>query len=649
MSYDQSKVRLGDLLVQNFHITEEQLSRALLSQKAEFKPLGEILIEQGAISEFGLLKALANQRGYQPWDLEIDQSAPDAVALLTGLVCKHYQVLPVRVDEASVTLAMRNPDDTDAIEAVRGATGLDVVPVLASEKRLAMAIEEAYPHEAAGGRKVDALITKAMDDYKENFSDRNTIKRQEISEEDDSSVVTLVNQILVKGIQMRASDIHIEPRPGRMEVRYRVDGQLRADIEVPGSLMPMLAARLKIMAELDIVENRIPQDGRIGVNVDGRTIDLRVSILPNYYGPRIVMRILDRASALKQLDELGFNKHNINVFRNLVEKPYGMLFVTGPTGSGKTTTLYAALNEIKHPGINIMTCEDPVEYDLDGINQSQVNEKVGLTFAAQLRAILRQDPDVVLVGEVRDKETADTAIRAALTGHLVLSTLHANDAPSAIPRLLDMQIDPFMLSTSLIGVMAQRLLRRLCQACRQRDLATAQELELLSAMGYPDVKHIFRPKGCPECDGSGYRGRMAVHEIMPVTDEVGKMIASGKPIEETRQCAESFGYRPMQLDALDRVVLGLTTIDEAKRVIYFDTIKIAAAKTAAQAGVPVEVDLPAAPAKVDVTELKVHGHVHDPGPAKSSAASTGQPENDFDPTSYILPGQKQPDSAQEAS
>jgi type IV pilus assembly protein PilB len=390
-------------------------------------------------------------------------------------------------------------------------------------------------------------------------------------------VVGLVNQLISDAIRMKASDIHIEPRAGAAALRLRIDGELVRCGEIPAKLMPMVVTRIKVMAKLDIVEFRVPQDGRIRVNLDGRGIDLRVSVLPNHHGQRVVMRILDQATALKKLDQMGFHPNNLGIFRTLIQKPYGMILVTGPTGSGKTTTLYGALNELKRVGTNIMTCEDPVEYDLEGINQSQVNDKVGLTFAMQLRAILRQDPDIVLVGEIRDHETAQTAIRAAMTGHLVLSTLHCNDAPSAVPRLLDMGVDPFLLSTSLIGVMAQRLVRRLCPECRRQGVPTGQELTLMNHyLGEVGVPLVWRPGGCPKCANTGIVGRMAVHEVMPITTEVGKKIAACASMDELRDAAARFGYRTMQHDALDRVVNGTTSIEEAMRLIYFDTFEAAA-------------------------------------------------------------------------
>jgi len=334
--------------------------------------------------------------------------------------------------------------------------------------------------------------------------------------------------------------------------------------------MPMVVARVKIMADLDVADHRLPQDGRIPVTLGKKQLDLRVSVLPCKHGARIVFRVLDRSSALKRLDELGFNDQNVSLFRSLIEKPYGIVLVTGPTGSGKTTTLYAALNEIRDEGTNIITCEDPIEYEIPGISQSQVHEKIGLTFAAQLRSILRQDPDVILVGEMRDTETAEIAIRAALTGHLVLSTLHCNDAAGAIPRLADMGVAPYLVATSIIGVVAQRLLRVLCPHCKRLEKPTERD-RILMRVFEREMDQVYTPVGCEMCLGRGFLGRMAVHEILPVSEEMTRTIISGATADVLRNQAVSLGFRPMQEDAFDRVQKGLTTFEEARRLIFFDS------------------------------------------------------------------------------
>lgn len=564
--------RLGDLLLERRLITHDQLESALEQQRQTADALGEILVRSGAISEDLLVSALAAQNNVRAWHLEKDPPATSALSRVPGEVCKKYQVLPVLLQGDLLTLAMRDPNDLDAIDLVRNLSKCRVEPVLASEVRLCKAIE--YFHsDRSDGMSVDSLVTQAMNEVSLKQLANAKVERAELNEETTRPVVGIVNQMLTDAIRMRASDIHIEPRYDAVEIRFRLDGQLKLIRTVPIALQPMLAARIKIMAEMDVVEYRLAQDGRISANLDGRTVDLRVSVLPNVHGQRIVLRVLDKAVALKGLPELGFEDNNLRIFRSLIHKPYGLFLVTGPTGSGKTTTLYAALSDVRTEANNVMTCEDPVEYELKGINQSQVNEKIGLSFAAQLRSILRQDPDVVLVGEIRDEETARTAMRAALTGHMVFSTLHCNDAASAVPRLLDMGIDPFLLSTSLIGVMAQRLLRELCAQCCEPYEPDEDSIHLIRHyLGEVPLEGLRRSVGCDACHQTGFRGRMGVHEILAVTPEVAKRIGSGESIEEIQRAAVETGFRTIQVDALSRVVAGRTSLEEAKRVVFFDDL-----------------------------------------------------------------------------
>ncbi|MBN9502882.1 MAG: hypothetical protein BGO01_20340 [Armatimonadetes bacterium 55-13] len=571
------RLRLGELLLSLKLLNQKQLDQGLEIQRDSPAPLGSILVSLGFITEDQLLNALAAQMGVSPWRLDEQRPKPTAVARLPHNIARTYQVLPVDIKGDLLVLAMRNPLDVDAIDLVHNMTAMRIEPVLVDSDRLMKAIEETYGNfRGQPSTNVDSLVMQAINDFNPSES---TGKKgvMDIKDADSKPVVSLVNQIISDAIRLGASDIHIEPRGKRVDVRYRVDGEMRRVREVPMAILPMLTTRLKIMAELDIVEFRIPQDGRFSVAIDGREIDLRMSVLPNHHGQRVVLRVLDKSISLKKLTELGFSDDNLAIFRNLIAKPYGMLLVTGPTGSGKTTTLYAALAELLTERSNIMTCEDPVEYEIDGINQSQVYEKVGLTFAAQLRAILRQDPDVILVGEIRDGETAQTAIRASMTGHLVLSTLHCNDAPSAVPRLLDMGIDPFLLSTSVIGVMSQRLLRTLCPDCKAKKAATESEMEALAKYlprlhpGASGAYETYQPVGCPACDNSGYRGRTAVHEILPVTSEVANSIARQDSMDHVRELAAATGYSPMQDAAMRLVLEGLTTVEEARRHVFFDS------------------------------------------------------------------------------
>ncbi len=575
-----TRKRLGELLVSQKLITAEQLDKALEMQRRRFQPLGQILMQQNWISEKRLLQCCAFQKGVSAWYLGDNPPTSEALALVPAALCKKHQVLPVQINGPKLILAMRDPGDVDGLDAVRNFSHLRIEPVLTDEDRLLEAIQ-ALDAGSGGSTELTRLVSEAMTEFESDSLNRAS---GEVTEAEMRPVVGLVNKILTEAIRTRASDIHIEHRKEQIEVRFRVDGQLQRVHTIPGKLKAALVARVKIMALLDIVEHRLPQDGRLSVTIDGRTIDLRVSVLPNYHGERIVMRVLDKNAVLRRLPDLGFSEANNALFEEMIAKPHGLVLVTGPTGSGKTTTLYAALNHLKEVSNNIMTCEDPVEYDIDGINQSQVNEKVGLTFAAQLRAILRQDPDIVLIGEIRDRETAEIALRASMTGHLVLSTLHCNDAASAVPRLLDMGVDPSLLSTALIGVTAQRLLRVLCEHCRERQASTPEERALFGPAMSHDHLLLWRSGGCPECGGMGYKGRLAVHEVFPVSPEVQRGIALGEPAETLRRKAARYGYVPMQSAACNAVLAGQTSLAEARRLVFFDT----AAPLAVPASPPAE-------------------------------------------------------------
>jgi type IV pilus assembly protein PilB len=566
--------RIGDVLLELGFITLEQRAEAIERQRENGEPLGQVLVDLGYIEERIMLMVLAAQKDVVPCNLEGREFTPEILSMLEPDFCRRNQCLPVELTHGKLMVAMRNPLDIELIDAMEIRTGYKIEPALPSLRRLEAAIDGAYARDRRNDRaKVDELVQDALGLVSHNRAGEAAGSQNlENLEEETRPVIGIVNKILADGIRMKASDIHIEPTQNALVVRYRIDGRLLKSNEIPAKLIPMVTARIKIMAELDPLEWRIPQDGRMSVDINGTEIDVRLSILPSMFGSRIVMRLLDRNVGLKRLEELGFSEANLRIFRTLIRRPYGLFLVTGPTGSGKTTSLYAALNEVKDEESNIITCEDPVEYNIDGISQSQVNPKIGLTFAAQLRSILRQDPDIILVGEIRDQETAETAIRAAMTGHMVFSTLHCNDAPGAIPRLLDMGVDPFLLSTSLIGVMGQRLLRVLCQECRTADPATEEELRMLQGFGDNRVEKIWHATGCPSCHEAGYRGRMAVHEIMPVTHEVAAMLASRAPIEEITNIARLYGYRTMQQDAYDRVLAGRTTLKEAQRLIAFDDI-----------------------------------------------------------------------------
>lgn len=569
--------RLGDVLTQHKLITQAQLQRALDRQAETREKLGQILVAMQAITERRLLQALAAQKGVSPWHLEDDAPSQEALAYLNKETCKLFQVLPVAVRGDLLLVAMRDPSDAEAIEAVRQVCNLRVEPVLADDARLAFNIDKAYgiaeTRRLAQVDKVVAEAMKAVDDLRAAPGTGRTGTENEVR-----PVIGLVNQLIEDGIRMRASDLHIEPRLEKLEIRYRLDGRLVKTRELPIELANMIAARVKSMADLNIADHRNPQEGRISAQFGATMIDLRVSVLPNSQGPRIAIRILDKAIGVRRLANIGFSPENLALFKGLLSRPHGLLLVTGPTGAGKTTTLYSALGELTDDSSNLMTVEDPIEYELEGVSQIQVNEKAGLTFSSQLRAILRQDPDVVLIGEIRDKETAETAIRAALSGHLVLSTLHCSDATGVVARMSDMGVDSYLLSSALIGSMGQRLLRVLCPDCKEAYEPTDEEKAILrSQFGAGEIGELWKPTGCDCCFGTGYRGRIAVHEILPVTDEIRHQIAEKSKPDLVKASASKHGFRPMQLDALERILNGQTSLAEALRVLGGESVAQTAA------------------------------------------------------------------------
>lgn len=563
--------RIQEVLLAHKLVSAEQITHARSLQKRTREPLDELVVSLGLVSELHLLKALAAHDGVRPWNLAHSPPTQAAMATVPYEVRKELEVLPVLLQGDLLVVATASPRETQALERIHRLTGYRVEPVLANRSRILNLLDEPE-HGTREANSVDVFVQKAMSEVEARNRDDEDIDLDR-SGIDTRPVVGLVNQILEDAIRMKASDIHIEPRSETVDVRYRLDGRLSKFQEFPRALLPMVAARIRIMADLDIVEFRIPQDGRMSMRSMGKEIDFRVSVLPNRHGPRITLRLLDRSMALKTLDDLGVSDHNLAMYRKLIRKPHGLILVTGPTGSGKTTSLYAALGELVDESLNIMTCEDPIEYDMHGINQSQANEKVGLTFAAQLRSILRQDPDVVLVGEIRDQETAEIAIRAAMTGHLVLSTLHTNDAPSAIPRLIDMGVKPYLAASSLIGVFAQRLVRRLCPHCKNQRTASQYESDILQrTTGQSGPHHIWKPVGCAECFGTGFRGRTAVSEMLPISTHMQSQILHDSAPELIRFEGEKLGYRPIQYDAMMRVLQGETSFDEAARMVFVDDI-----------------------------------------------------------------------------
>jgi type IV pilus assembly protein PilB len=562
--------RLGDLLVAAGLITEEQLARALAEQKGRNEKLGSILVRLNLLQEESLIAFLSRQYGIPSITLSQLDIDPEVLRLVPAHIAKKYEVLPVKRVGNSLTLAMSDPTNVFALDDVAFMTNLQVLPVVTSHAAIRQTIERLY--DTQGGGLSGALNELAGDlpEVEVVDDDEAGVKVDvfELKESaDEAPVVKLVNKILVDAISKGASDIHWEPYERVFRIRFRVDGVLQEMLTPPKRLEAAMISRLKIMSNLDIAERRLPQDGRIKLRYNTREIDFRVSILPTIFGEKAVLRILDKDALKLDLTSLGFDLWSLEKFQHAIRQPYGMILLTGPTGSGKTTTLYSAIHTINSPDINIMTAEDPVEYNLKGVNQVQVNEAVGRTFAAALRSFLRQDPDVILVGETRDLETAQISVRAALTGHLVLSTLHTNDCPSTVARLIDMGIPPFLVASSLVLIVAQRLGRRVCRDCR-----TAYDADEAMLTPYGHVPtgvgrcSFYKGKGCPACNFTGMKGRVAIYEVMPITDDVRDLILKNAPTADIRAAAQGQGMKTLRQAGLLKVLDGTTTLEEVLRV-----------------------------------------------------------------------------------
>jgi type IV pilus assembly protein PilB len=579
--------RLGEILVEQGVIAPDRLQRALDIQVRTGQMLGPLLLAYGWAGEEDITRARALQMDVPYVNLAEVTPEPVLMDQVPFDLAQKHRMLPLSVGISDgplggevVRVAIVNPWNIEGLDAVQRLVGCRPEPYLVSENGLEAALKRSY--KTVEDRRKDAMLLESFEmtsteaeasneklsGLDEDLDASLAAAKQEIS--DEAPIIRLVNSVLADAVRRRASDIHIEPYKTDFEIRYRIDGELQVIRTLPRQALSAITSRLKVMSDLDISERRVPQDGRIALKMDNRGVDLRVSTLPTQFGERIVMRVLDRAAARLSLDKLDFSPRNRQIFDGLIHRPHGIILVTGPTGSGKTTTLYSALNALKSPTTNIMTCEDPIEYELDRISQSAVNVRAGLTFAAQLRAILRQDPDVVLVGEIRDTETAETAFRAALTGHLVLSTLHCNEAAGAPTRLLDMGVPPFLISSALIGVVAQRLLRRLCPSCRV-PVAPSSEQRLMMEMmgGRPGVSDtLYRPVGCPECDNRGMRGRIGAHEVLAINDQMQSHILREGDTAGLRELALRAGMVPMVRDGLEKAYSGHTTIEEVQRRLF---------------------------------------------------------------------------------
>ncbi|HTY78820.1 MAG TPA: type IV-A pilus assembly ATPase PilB [Candidatus Bathyarchaeia archaeon] len=562
--------RLGDLLVREGLIDNEQLARALQEQKGSNDKLGGILVKLNFVTEEKLIAFLSRQYGIQSITLSQLDVDPEVLKLVPEQIARKYEVLPIKRTGNQLTLAMADPTNVFALDDVGFMTNLQVVPVVASQAALRAAIDRSY--DSKGGiADIVSEMEGAAADVELVEGDEESAAKVDVFElkesADEAPVVRLINMILVDAIRRGASDIHLEPYEKVFRVRFRVDGVLHEIMTPPKRLEAALTSRVKIMASLDIAERRLPQDGRIKLRFNQREIDFRVSTLPTIFGEKTVMRILDKDSLQLDLTMLGFDSWSLEQFTKAIHSPYGMILITGPTGSGKTTTLYSAIHTINSPDINIMTAEDPVEYNLKGVNQVQVNDEIGRTFAGALRAFLRQDPDVILVGETRDLETAQIGIRAALTGHLVLTTLHTNDCPSTVARLLDMGIPPFLVSSSLMLILAQRLGRRVCKDCKEPYEADEETLVPYghTPQGLGKV-NFFKGKGCATCSFTGMKGRVAIYEVMPVTQELRDLVIRNAPTAEIRDMAQAQGMKTLRQNALQKVLDGMMTVEEVLRV-----------------------------------------------------------------------------------
>ncbi len=557
--------KLTDILIEKKLISQGDLRMVTEEHKLTGASVQKILVDKGMVSPEDIAKTLADLLGInyvKLSDIEID---PQTIKLLPEELARKHKAVPVRAEEDNLFVAFMSPLDLPARDEIQHVTGYNINPMVATEKEITQAINHHYKVEETSKQ---ALIDIRMATLKNREKEKKTVPTgKELGRLEDLPVVKLVYDVLNGAINARASDIHFEPQEPEMIVRYRVDGILHDIMVVPENIEAAVISRVKVLSNLDITKHREPQDGHISWEKDGREYDFRVSTLQTIAGEKIVLRIFDKESMLIDLGRLGLAKYDEDIFKDLVSKPYGMVLVTGPTGSGKTTTLYAVLKMMDSEKDNIMTIENPVEYRLDRINQIQVDPGSKLTFASGLRTILRQDPDKIMVGEIRDTETAEIAIQAALTGHFVLSTLHTNDAPSAVTRLIDMGCEAFLISSTVIGAIAQRLCRVICAECKEEYTPPAEEIKLLGLSDRPGIK-LARGKGCDFCFDTGYRGRTAVYEVMRVTPAIRELISSRASSEAIRETAVKEGMKTLQYNGLQKVIDKVTTVEEVKRVIY---------------------------------------------------------------------------------
>jgi len=553
--------RIGELLVESGKLDAKELERAMRLQRETGEPLGNLLVQLGFVSERDLASSVGQALGLPAADADRLRQPADCVARLSSEFMKRYQVLPVGEGDAVVEVAMDDPTDSDTLQALELALGKRVQPLIATGGEIQSALQ-AVLGATAEGMAVESvgLVPAAAADLDDIDQLRDMAS--------EAPVIRTVNQLIARALEIRSSDIHIEPFDGNLVVRFRVDGVLRMVDAPPAASAAAVVSRIKVMSNLNIAERRLPQDGRIKMRVEGREVDMRISTVPTLHGESVVIRLLDQGGGRLDFPQLGFDEHTRRAFERLLDRPQGIILVTGPTGSGKTTTLYAALDRLNTPEKKILTVEDPVEYQIRGVNQIQVRPNIDLTFANALRSILRQDPDVIMIGEMRDTETARIAVQAALTGHKVLSTLHTNDAPSSVTRLLDMQVEDYLLTSTVDGILAQRLVRRLCPHCRQAyrpEPRWLREAGLGVLAGSTEID-LYKPVGCPQCEQTGYWGRTTILELLVMSDAVRRVILEQRNADAIRQVALAEGMIPMRIDGYKKAVSGSTTVEEVERV-----------------------------------------------------------------------------------
>jgi type IV pilus assembly protein PilB len=561
--------RLGELLVRRGLLTAAQLTKAAEEQNASGSALSTVLAKLGFISETDLAACLQKEYRLSLVDPSAMNLPAEVLRLIPVTLVQRHHLIPINLSGSSLTVAMSDPSNLVAINEVKFLTGYDVKVAVACVSSITAAIEEHFKEDTT----YNDVLTELETDDVEVIDKSEDIDLKELEKAtEDAPVVRLVNAILTNAIKRHASDVHLEPFERMFRVRLRVDGVLEEIMRPPVKLKNAITSRIKVMAALDIAERRLPQDGRIKLKLGrGQEMDFRVSVLPTLFGEKIVLRLLDKSNLQLDMTKLGFEDGQLKDFKDSISKPYGMVLVTGPTGSGKTTTLYSALSELNKIGSNISTAEDPVEFNLVGINQVQIHEEIGFSFASALRAFLRQDPDIIMVGEVRDFETAEIAIKAALTGHLVLSTLHTNDAPSTINRLLNMGVEPFLVASSVNLILAQRLARVICSSCRAPvELPPQAFLDIGVAREEVGTFTCFQGVGCPQCNGTGYRGRIALYEVIPISEEVRDLVLNGASASEIKRCAVSLGMKTLRQSAISKLKEGVTTVSEVVRVTMPD-------------------------------------------------------------------------------